>query len=133
MKSLILFALFIGFSLATYNPQWVVSNPYNNLYKPTNVTATSEPMVFHFETVTICGEAQGDFNVLQFHYEIIYKNVTYYSGNQDLTEETVKAGTDYCFDFKFLVPSLAKPGFTLRMTLESPDDDICAVDVYMPF
>jgi len=84
-------------------------------------------------TVTICGEAQGDFIVLKFHYEIIWKNVTYYRGDQDLIQETVKTGTHYCFDFQFLVPSLAKPGFTLRMRLESPDDDICAVDVWMPF
>ena len=133
MKSLALFLIFLGFSFATYTPQWEVTNPFNNAFKPTNVTASMKPIILSFDKVTICGDVQTDFTVEKFSYEIIQTDRIASNGTKELTQEDVKAGTQYCFSDRFFVaPYLSGSGFILRMTLESADEQICTVDVYMP-
>jgi len=132
MKSLFIIQLFFLFAFATYNPDWVVTNPFNNLYKPTNVTAASQAWIFHLNNVTVCGNAQSDFNVYQFSYKLMIKDTVFYYGTKDLAHQTVPAGSQYCFTYDFLIPSIPSPGFSVNLTLQSPADDICSIGVYFP-
>jgi len=130
MKSLFIIPLLFLLTLATYNPDWTVTNPYNNIYKPTNVTAASQAWIFHRDNVTVCGDVASDFNAYQFSYKLMIKDTVFYYGTRDLEHKTIPAGSQYCFDFEFLIPSIPSPGFSVNLTLQSPADDICAIGVF---
>jgi len=129
MKALLLLAIFAAISQAYIIPTWTIYNTYAGYFKPTAVLALNNPQLNTIETINVCGTANSNTQVNNFSYQVGQGSVVWYSGVINVPPQFVFSGASYCFDYTFVVPPTAKPGFVVYLTLNNGTNGLATVQV----
>lgn len=129
MKALLVLALIFAAASALYEPKWSRYATSAKQFNPISVTSSFPPGVNQYNTVTVCGQAQVDFQVTSFTYQVGRGSTIWYSGTVNEPPQMVFSGAYYCYSYTFLMPSIAAPNFTVYLTLQNPQTTLGTVQV----
>ncbi len=127
MKAIIVFAVLVALSTAYIVPSWSVYSAGD--FKPTAVLAKSYSYVNETNTLNVCGAANRNIQVNSYSYQVGQGSVVWYSGTVNLPPQYVFDGGAFCFFYKLDVPVIARPGFTVYLTLNNATAGLGTVKV----
>jgi len=129
MKALLILALIFAAASALYEPKWQKYSASAKQFQPISVTSSFPPANNQFNTITVCGQAQTDFQVTSYTYQVGRQNVIWYSGTTNEPPQYVFAGAYYCYSYTFLMPAIAAPSFTVYLTLQNTQTTLSTVQI----